>query len=286
MPQITNEMIVNAFLGCSKDTSPSALKKSSMVSIEPIACQRCQAAGTITLRDGSAVPCSKCHGCGNGYFYKAEIFWIRNNRVFKRVRRHRRKVLCEAARERGRLSCAERYRNNREEIKRRRKLGFYKSDQVKLLARAARQREQEATKVRIAKWRAENIEWLRQYDRDRQKEKSAYQRERRRNDPQVKVAHRLRARLRVVMLSGRMQRKLASAMDLVGCSASELVTYLEGLFQPGMTWANIHIDHIKPVASFDVNDPGQVRACFHYTNLQPLWPPDNFKKGKRRWKAE
>ena len=41
----------------------------------------------------------------------------------------------------------------------------------------------------------------------------------------------------------------------------------------------IHIDHIRPVASFDLSDPDQQKACFNHLNLQPLWADDNYKKG-------
>ena len=67
---------------------------------------------------------------------------------------------------------------------------------------------------------------------------------------------------------------------------AELRDYLESKFQPGMTWDNWttngwHIDHIKPLASFDLTDREQfLRAC-HYTNLQPLWAIDNLKKGSK-----
>ena len=48
-----------------------------------------------------------------------------------------------------------------------------------------------------------------------------------------------------------------------------------------MTWDNHgqwHIDHIKPCAKFDLTDKDQQKACFHYTNLQPLWKEDNLSK--------
>ena len=41
----------------------------------------------------------------------------------------------------------------------------------------------------------------------------------------------------------------------------------------------IHIDHIKPCASFDLTDPAQQKECFNYKNLQPLWAFDNISKG-------
>lgn len=71
---------------------------------------------------------------------------------------------------------------------------------------------------------------------------------------------------------------------MIGCSIAELRAHLESKFQAGMTWANYgewHIDHERPVASFDLRDPEQQRQCFHFTNLQPLWADENNKKGAK-----
>jgi hypothetical protein len=77
--------------------------------------------------------------------------------------------------------------------------------------------------------------------------------------------------------------KAGSAVSDLGCSIPELKAYLEKMFQPGMTWENWgawHIDHIIPLASFDLTDREQFLKACHYTNLQPLWAPDNQRKGK------
>ena len=75
--------------------------------------------------------------------------------------------------------------------------------------------------------------------------------------------------------------KQSKSASLLGCSPLEAAQYLEALFLPGMTWDNHgkwHIDHIRPVASFDnPADP----ACWHYTNLQPLWAADNLAKSDK-----
>jgi hypothetical protein len=61
-----------------------------------------------------------------------------------------------------------------------------------------------------------------------------------------------------------------------------LRAHLEAQFVPGMTWANHgawHVDHIRPCASFNLEDPAEQRVCFHFSNLQPLWAQDNLAKG-------
>lgn len=72
--------------------------------------------------------------------------------------------------------------------------------------------------------------------------------------------------------------------DYIGCSTKELKEYIEAKFQPNMTWDNYgewHIDHIKPCSSFNLADPQEQRACFHYSNLQPLWAMDNLIKADK-----
>ena len=41
------------------------------------------------------------------------------------------------------------------------------------------------------------------------------------------------------------------------------------------------IDHIIPCSFFNLKDSVEQYMCFRYQNLQPLWQPDNFKKGSK-----
>lgn len=79
------------------------------------------------------------------------------------------------------------------------------------------------------------------------------------------------------------KKKEASTIDCLGYSALELKEHLEGLFKEGMTWENHgewHIDHIKPVSSFDKNThPSIVNSL---KNLQPLWAYENLSKGNKQ----
>lgn len=108
-----------------------------------------------------------------------------------------------------------------------------------------------------------------------------YNRDRRAMDPQFVMQNRLRSRLGQAIRIGRGKKK-HKTYDLVGCSIESVCAHIEAQFKDGMTWDNRNlweIDHIKPCDSFDLRDEAQQRACFHFTNLQPLWKRDNREKG-------
>jgi hypothetical protein len=110
---------------------------------------------------------------------------------------------------------------------------------------------------------------------------------RQKNRRQVDVVYRFRTNLRTRLNRAiKFNWKVGSAIQDLGCSLVELKMYIEKQFQPGMSWANWgkpgwHIDHIKPISSFDLTNPEQFRAACHYTNLQPMWAEENVKKSNR-----
>ena len=78
-------------------------------------------------------------------------------------------------------------------------------------------------------------------------------------------------------------RPITTAFQLLGCTVQEFKRKLEDQFQSGMNWNNYgkwHIDHIRPIAMFDLTDFEQQRQCFHFSNFQPLWAKDNLRKRK------
>lgn len=159
-------------------------------------------------------------------------------------------------------------------------------------------RYEQAHAAGIVEKRRTKSEQKSEYDRARYKEKReqiltriagnripirAYQNHRLATNPNVKLAKRLRNRVRGAMNGG---VRAGSAITDMGCTVEELRMHIESQFRPGMsweTWGNRgwHIDHIIPLASFDLTDREQfLRAC-HYTNLQPLWAEENHAKSKK-----
>ncbi len=99
----------------------------------------------------------------------------------------------------------------------------------------------------------------------------------RNNNLSKKIAHALRVRLRRLVKTG-------SAVRNLGCPVSEFLAYLEDRFTKGMNWDNYgqwHIDHIKPLSSFNLTDANQLAEACHYTNLQPMWGKENISKGNK-----
>ena len=133
------------------------------------------------------------------------------------------------------------------------------------------------------RFREQNKEYFIKYNKEHTEHTRIYKRERYANDIQFKLKHILRSRLQRAL--GR-RKKLGSAVRDCGCTLQELITHLENQFEEGMTWDNWkrngwHVDHIKPLSSFDLTDPEQLKEACHYTNLQPLWGWQNISKGAK-----
>lgn len=154
---------------------------------------------------------------------------------------------------------------------------------------AANRDRSNATKAAWAKANPERVRaaqeaWLARNIEKERARKVKYQVHRVKSDPAYRILVRCRIRLyQVVCAAG--ARKGDRTLNLIGCSLSELRTHIEARFHVGMTWENYgktwHVDHRTPVSAYDMRDPEQQRAAFHYTNLQPLFAADNRSKGAR-----
>jgi len=78
---------------------------------------------------------------------------------------------------------------------------------------------------------------------------------------------------------------------LVDYTLEDLKLHIEKQFESGMNWNNYgikgwHIDHIRPVVSFNIIDYKceDFKECWLLSNLQPLWWKDNLEKGAK-WKG-
>lgn len=133
----------------------------------------------------------------------------------------------------------------------------------KATAKAWRERNKAYKSKQDREWRESNRELWRSY----------------RKQPSYKPTRNLRKRFRQLVKSSSIKTSC-----LIGCSPEELRLHLQSQFTVGMTWENYgewHIDHVIPCARFNLEDRQEAMACFHYTNLRPLWAMENILKGAK-----
>ena len=131
----------------------------------------------------------------------------------------------------------------------------------------------------------QNKRWVKNNKQAKREYMNKYWSERRKEDKNFRLSLSLRDKLSKILKQKNI-KKTIKTFDLIGCSIVDLRIHFEKQFQTGMTWENHgyygwHIDHIRPISSFDLTDPEQQKLCFHYSNLQPLWAKDNLKKAAK-----
>lgn len=75
-----------------------------------------------------------------------------------------------------------------------------------------------------------------------------------------------------------------SHTELLGCDMKILKKHLEDNFTFNMSFDNYgmwQIDHIYPISVCNLTDDIQLKKCFNYKNLQPLWKHENRSKSNK-----
>ena len=140
---------------------------------------------------------------------------------------------------------------------------------------------------KIKKWRNDNKSKQQGYNaKSRTKRVMSGKDAELRSRPFYRISKTLRERIRILV---KKKDRSKGSIKLIGCSVAKLLKHLEEQFyqhpQSGelMTWENYgvhgwHVDHIRPCASFDLEDKKQQLECFNYKNLQPMWAEENLSK--------
>ena len=182
------------------------------------------------------------------------------------------------------------YLKNKEQIQKQQKEYRLKTkEHIKEVSKEYYSKNKEERSKQYKKYYSENIEKRKEYFKEYNSKLE--NQERRRNhvnnryqtDINFRILKICRARI-LQALKG--LNKSASTMKLIGCTSDELRRHIESLFEPWMTWKNQgrggwDIEHIKACANFNLGDPEQQRACFNWSNLQPMEHIENIKKGAR-----
>jgi hypothetical protein len=117
---------------------------------------------------------------------------------------------------------------------------------------------------------------------DIQKRSSKNYIEKYRNDPNFKIAHNIRKRIRYILKNFKKEK---SSIEYIGCTKIFLKTWFQYCFDECMTFENYgkvwHIDHVIPCSKFMLQNHDEKNKCFHWTNLKPMKAIDNIRKNNK-----
>ncbi len=226
-----------------------------------------------SCKDGRRAQCKECR--------KQERIDTREERSKRWKERYQQIKDLPETRARQKAS-AERHKEARKEYRNRSR------DKINETRRKHYQENRKIILLRMKAHREENLDHVnkrrranrqRNLDTMRAKE-SIRQKERRARDLQYRMKGNLRTRINHAM-----ENRSESSQDLLGCSMDHYIRHLTSQLKPDMTWENYgsywEVDHVKPCATFDLTDPVQQKACFHWSNTQPLTKSDNCRKGTK-----
>ena len=168
-------------------------------------------------------------------------------------------------------------KNNPDKIKAKYKR-YYGENKVTILAKEKIRRIANPDKVKAIRHKHYSKEENRQRRRNTA---NAYIKHRRKTDPIFVLKERFKNRTRKVFAKKLGKKSVESITALLGCSPEFFKGYFESKFSPGMTWEKVHsgeieIDHIIPISIGDTEE--QLVKLSHYTNLRPMWKPENQEK--------
>jgi hypothetical protein len=110
-------------------------------------------------------------------------------------------------------------------------------------------------------------EWHRDYIKEKYK-----------NDNNFRIKELIRLRIKRELKTG----KKKHTIEYLDCDYDFARKWLEFRFEKDMTWENLgiiwQIDHILPISKFNFTNENEIKICFHWTNLQPLYSNINNSK--------
>jgi len=142
-------------------------------------------------------------------------------------------------------------------------------------------------------WRKNNPDKVREYQykwnqANPEKVKKAEDRRRRKDlkNPKIRLSRNISRAVRHSLVNG--GKPKSSTFDILGYSCEDLISHLEAMFVPGMSWDNYgvdgwEIDHVIPLKAHNFSSVyhQDFKRCWSLENLQPMWAKDNRSKGAK-----
>ncbi len=174
------------------------------------------------------------------------------------------------------------YHANRERVlKQKAERKLREPEVIRATEKATRERNREKIRIKQREWRKNNPEAFLKLQRDYRQRRNALSKRRRAENPTRRLAENCRSRICHILKREKIT-KSQSTFKFIGCTAEFFREFLEHQFTEGMTWQNYgifwNVDHVIPIASFQLHNPDHLRNAFHYSNCRPLKVEENSEK--------
>lgn len=159
---------------------------------------------------------------------------------------------------------------------------YYENNKANLLIKNSEYRILNKEQILVQRQQYRNKEDVKLHVKEKNKEylpiKKEKIKERRKNDEFFRLSEILRSKFNRAI-------KRNKYSEFLGCDLQFLRCWIEYRFKSDMNWDNLgklwHIDHILPINRFDFTNNSDIKICFHWTNLQPLYATENISKSDK-----
>jgi hypothetical protein len=111
---------------------------------------------------------------------------------------------------------------------------------------------------------------------------TVFMREYFRNNTNARIAHNIRNRLNMALKG---KKKHQSTKKLIGIDYDLYIQWMQFQLPEGYSMDDIgkklHIDHVRPLSSYDLSDPEQLEEACSWRNLAPIPANENLSKNDR-----
>ena len=163
-----------------------------------------------------------------------------------------------------------------------------KKEEIAIYLKNYRQLNKEQLSLKQKEYNERNKDIIRkkkqEYTKNNREQLNNYYNNRRKNDPTFKLTDNLRSRTRAAFKSKNVNKN-NKTFELIGCCQKFLRDWIENQLYGEMTMENYgqvwQIDHALPITSFNLFKEDELRKCFNWRNLRPMYSKENMSKGDK-----
>ena len=157
-----------------------------------------------------------------------------------------------------------------------------KKEEIAVYQKNYRQLNKEQLSLKKKEYDERNKDIIRkrnqEYRKNNRDKINSYFRNKRKNDINFRLIDNTRRRINSA-LNG--NSKSFHSQEILGIDIETYKRWIEFQMTEEMNFDNIHIDHVKPISSFDVSKEEEFLEAFNWRNTQPLLKEDNLKKSNK-----